>query len=738
MFFHQLVRGHSDHVTFHHLHALVSCVVLIILKANSSRGELFYVLPLHNRSCPQQQLPWSNFSDLATATISQANYTDIDILILPSNNPPYVRNVSLESIASLPVQVCFCDEQKRPDCGHDLPSIHVKKGEKFTISLAAVDQAGHPVEAAITSSLLNEGTLDQGQQTQEVQGACTDVSFNVASPSDNEVLELFAEGPCGNSDLSVRQAKIIFNNCTCPVGFQPTNSDTTCMCECDSSLEDYIIGCNESTSSIIKQGANVWIAYVNESNLTNGLVIEPNCPFDYCLPPTERVSINLNLPNGADAQCAFNRTGLLCGACRENFSVSLGSSECVVCDSNWPAVCFGIILASAITGILLVSTLLALNITVADGQINVFIFYANVVGASMNSYFSFSESRFPTVFISWLNFDIGFNVCFIDGLDAYWKTWLQLAFPIYIISLVLLVIVVSEYSPRFAKLIGKRDPVATLATLILLSYTKLLSTCLLVFSYDTLEYPNHNYFTVWLPDGNVQYYEGRRIIFLIVAYVVIFFGFVYTILLFSWQWLVRTPRWKILQWTKNTKLNAFIATYHAPYNSQYRFWTGLLLFIRVVLYITTAFSASDIPQVPLLMTIFLLGGIIFLKQIIGMRIYKKVTTDIIEIIMYFNLVMFAVFSLSDLRGNVITKRVATSYASTLLALILLLGIIIMHVVDLIGYHYSNFFRKKKTKAPPATNAPAQTSESNNVTHTEIDFFLTDVQYREPAIVTGTT
>ena len=80
-------------------------------------------------------------------------------------------------------------------------------------------------------------------------------------------------------------------------------------------------------------------------------------------------------------------------------------------------------------------------------------------------------------------------------------------------------IVVSEYSPRFAKLIGKRNPVATLATLILLSYTKLLSTCLLVFSYDTLEYPNHNYFTVWLPDGNVQYYEGRRIIFLIVAYV---------------------------------------------------------------------------------------------------------------------------------------------------------------------------------------------------------------------------
>ena len=725
MVFHQLVKGHSDRIL--RLHALVSYLVLIIMKANSTRGELFIVLPLHNQSCPQQQLPWSNFSELATATISQAKYTDINVLILPSSNPPpnYVRNVNLESIASLPVQVCFCDRQKQPVCGYDLPPIRVKKGEKFTISLAAIDQVGRPVEAAITSSLLNEGTLDQGQQIQDVQSACTDLSFNVASPSHTEVLELLAEGPCGDSDQSVRQAKIIFNNYTCPVGFQPSNSNTMCACECESSLEGYIIGCNESTSSIIKQGANVWIAYVNESDLTNGLVVEPNCPFDYCLPPTERVSINLNLPNGADAQCAFNRTGLLCGACIENFSVSLGSSECLVCDSNWPLVCFGITLASVIAGVLLVSTLLALNITVADGQINVFIFYANVVGASLNSYFSFSDSRFPAVFISWLNLDIGFNICFIDGLNAYWKTWLQLAFPTYIISLVLLVIFVSEYSPRFAKLIGKRDPVATLATLILLSYTKLLSTCLLVFAYDTLEYPNHNYFTVWLPDGNVRYYEGRRIIFLLVVYVVIFFGFVYTILLFSWQWLIRAPRWKVLGWTKNTKLNAFIATYHAPYNSQYRFWTGLLLFIRVVLYIT----ASDIPQVPLLMTICLLGSILLLKEIIGIRIYKNVATDIIEIIMYFNLVIFAVFSLSDLRGNVVTKRIATSYVSTLLALILLLGIVIIHVVDLTGYRYSNLLKywKNKTKRqPPVTDAPAQTSEPDIVTYSEIS--LTDVTY----------
>ena len=129
------------------------------------------------------------------------------------------------------------------------------------------------------------------------------------------------------------------------------------------------------------------------------------------------------------------------------------------------------------------------------------------------------------------------------------------------------------------------------------------------------------------------------------------------------------------------------------------------------------------------MTISSLGSILFLKEIIGVRIYKNVATDIIETIMYFNLVMFAIFSLSDLRGSAITQRIATSYISTLLALILLLGIIFNHVVDLTGYHYSNLiiFLKKKTEAqPPATNAPAQTSEPEIVTYTEIS--LTDVPY----------
>ena len=36
------------------------------------------------------------------------------------------------------------------------------------------------------------------------------------------------------------------------------------------------------------------------------------------IPKLKSISINFNLPNGADSQCAHNRTGVLCGACKEN------------------------------------------------------------------------------------------------------------------------------------------------------------------------------------------------------------------------------------------------------------------------------------------------------------------------------------------------------------------------------------------------------------------------------------
>ena len=623
-----------------------------------------------------------------------------------------ISNIDIDSISSQPVRVCFCNSEHEPDCSYQPPVTIVQKGKAFNVSLVAVDQVNHTVDANITVSLSSsDGGFDEGQQIQSIVRNCTNLTFNVFSPHNFETLNLYTDGPCGSATLSTSNVIIQFIECTCPVGFEPLSNNqlsTKCECVCDSALSPYITECNITTISVLRKDTNSWITYINDTDPPE-YVIYQNCPFDYCQPQTQSVTINFNLPNGADSQCAYDRTGVLCGACKEDLSLSLASSRCVPCHTYWPAVFVVILLAAAIAGILLVTALLALNMTVSVGLINGFILYANIVSAGSAVFFPSSDPSFPSVFVAWLNLDMGIDVCFIDGLDVYVKTWLQLAFPVYIISLVVIVIVVSEYSPRFAVLIGKKDPISTLATFILLSYAKLFSITITALSSAVLEYPDGHRETVWLPDGNVPYFKGKHIPLALVALLIIIIGLPYTILLFLWQWIVRAPRWKVFKWTTNTKLNAFIASHHVPHNSKYRYWTGLLLLVRVVLYITSSVTVSANPQTVPLITNTLIGGLIVFKCIHGVRVYKKSFVDLVDTVLYFNLLVFSVFSLYNFKMD-ITKQIAVAHISTIITFILSIGAIFYHVIlllkkerpaeDLNEYHLA-----------PATPANAEVTHS---------------------------
>ena len=670
---------------------LIQTLALHQVTYNIGKDELINILFVGNTASEQGANIFGGLLDRCIPSPFAEVYNPIQLEI-----PPHYSGVSylndtanitaLGTISSLPLRVCFCKSESEPDCSYQPPTIKVKRGETFTMPLVAVDQVNHSVDANIISSLSSQdGGFSEGQQTQSVGKICSNVTFNVFSPHNSETINLFADGPCGSSTLSTRHLYIEFSDCTCPAGFQPLDSDTRCGCDCDSKLSPHITSCNSTTKSLVRVNTNSWITHINDTD-PPGYVIHLNCPLDYCQPPTENVSMNLNLPDGSDAQCAYNRSGVLCGGCQKNFSLSLGSSRCLSCHSHWPAVLIVILLAAIVAGILLVTVLLALNMTVAVGLINGFIFYANIVAANNAIFFPSSEPSFPTVFVAWLNLDIGIDVCFFDGLDAYTKTWLQLVFPVYIISLVIVVIIVSEYSPRFAGLIGKRDPIATLATLILLSYAKLLSVTITALSFAVLDYPDGSRVTVWLPDGNVPYFQGKHVALVVVALLIILVGVPYTILLFLWQWLVRAPEWKVFKWTRNTKLNAFISVHHAPYNSKCRYWTGLLLLVRVVLYITASVTVSADPRTSLLITIIIVGSLFLIKEITGARVYKKSFLNIIEAGLYFNLLALSAFSWYRFKTDA-EKQTAVAYTSTIITFILLVGVIIYHVYLLVRKDY---------------------------------------------------
>ena len=58
---------------------------------------------------------------------------------------------------------------------------------------------------------------------------------------------------------------------------------------------------------------------------------------------------------------------------------------------------------------------------------------------------SFETPNVISVFLSWMNLEMCINFCLYEGMDTYWKTWLELAFPMYVIVLVVMVIFLSEH-----------------------------------------------------------------------------------------------------------------------------------------------------------------------------------------------------------------------------------------------------------------------------------------------------
>ena len=592
------------------------------------------------------------------------------------------------AISSRPVKVCLCIDDEH-NCTHQR-HIEVKKGESFNVSLASIDQINRPVSGLIHASFtFARSAVASGQATREIPAKCTNLTFNVFSPNSSEQLTLYAlDGPCRNVTLSNILLDVKFLPCSCLIGLQivGNNRETNCTCECHEKIGQYVEECDSHTGAFLRKSqSKAWIAFTNETN--SSYLVYPNCPFDYCN-FSLNISINLNQLNGADAQCAFHRSSLLCGSCQPGLSLSLGSSRCLQCPSYWPALLVSISIVAILAGIALVALLLVLNMTVAVGTLNGIIFYANVVYSNKSILFPFQETNFVTLFVSWLNLELGIDTCYFPGMDTFGKTWLQLAFPAYLILLVALVIIISSYSSTFSNLIGKKNPVATLATLILLSYAKLLEVCFKSLSSGNLNYPDDSVIMVWLPDATVEYHSGKHIVLFLTALLILLVGLVYTALLFSWQWLLHLPRWRIFRWSRDQKLQTFIETYHTPYTPRYRYWTGLLLLARAILYLVAAVNVSNDPTIALTAIFIIVCCILALKAFTGSNVYRKWPVDVLETFFYLNILIFTTFTwycLDECRN-----KKAAAYTSVIITFTLLLLIILNHV-----YTYTSIFLKIK-------------------------------------------
>ena len=356
----------------------------------------------------------------------------------------------------------------------------------------------------------------------------------------------------------------------CPPGFS-LSKDLPFRCDCNQLMKQLPgVKCYIQDQTISRRGL-VWIA--TDGNET---VTASNCPYNYC----NREEVNVTLQY-SDSQCNFNHSRTLCGGCQPGLSLALGTNHCLHCPNTHLA----LLLPFALAGGVLVCFIKVIDLTISQGTLNGLILYANVVKA--NEYLLYNEKQTNplAVFIAWLNLDLGIETCFFNGLTAYWKTWLQFVFPLYIWSIAGLIIILAKYSDRVAKVMGNNS-VPVLATLFLLSYAKLFRTIITALSFTTLS-TTHGSKAVWSADGNLDYLGREHApLFVVAAATLLFLWLPYTLLLFLGQWLHRCNCRLIIRMMM--KIKPFLDAHYGPLKGNHRYWFGALLLVKAVILLISA------------------------------------------------------------------------------------------------------------------------------------------------------
>ena len=568
-----------------------------------------------------------------------------------------MTNVKIDKkdIGIIPSSICRCENLLTYDCtSHELGQAF--PGQVLVVNLIVprlLLSSKSSVILLFDTTYLPYNGCRISKATEMLQmhktTGCNQYNYTVWSDEAECELHLSAEGM-----PEIFYVKLL----PCPVGFSLQSHLQ--KCHCDSVLDCDIISvttCNLADGTILRP-ANSWISG-DTINGSHEYHVSSQCPFDYCLPYSSY--LNLSTP---DMQCQFNRSGVLCGHCQQGLSAVFGSSQCKQCSNIYLL----IIIPIAIAGIVLVIMLFVLNLTVTKGTINTFIFYVNIINTNYSTLLSNCYSPI-CILLSIFNLDLGIETCFYENMTGYVKICLQLTFPSYLIAIASALIIGSRYSYKVQRLTARRS-LHVLATLFLLSYTKILSTvCHVLFFYsNTIYLPSRHTQPFWSTDTSVQLF-GITFTTLFVACLIIFI----TLLIFNTLLLFTRP---LLRFRFVSSFKPLLDPYLGPYKDKYYYWTGLQLLMRAVFFSLSAFRI----EFSLISGAIVVGILLCIQGVI--QPFKSRFKNIQESFVLLNLLLLYLFALHDHYN--ITSTAVVQYLILVVLLYFILFILYTCITVLCG------------------------------------------------------
>lgn len=576
----------------------------------------------------------------------------------------------LSELNSVEQIICICPNTTfaRENCAqfHHLLGHQVIPGSTFDLFLNSVDAVGTPVASLLYSfprsaNTSNHVQLDVNQDVRPIPGRiqCSPVNFRIFAP-ENITLFLDLSATIGGRKLTIE-----ISTMPCPPGFTlgSTVSNSRLSCLCSEFIQMELKSTCNLTKHTIARPTNFWVGTKDFDRDKQIIQFVSTCPINYCKKGVTDIDLRV-----ADTLCVDGRTGTLCGACREGLSSVFGTADCRKFSNAWLAILpvFGLI------GAVMVIFSFLLDITITHGLINGIFFYSNIVMVNANIFFQGSQSGFLFWFLSWFNLDIGFPLCFYDGMTESAKLGLQYVFPTYIILMIAFIILISQHSLRMQRILSQLNGIHVLVSMFYISFLKLFRTAIDTITFVTIVTESKADSIVWFFDGTQAVNDPTSVFFVVLGCLTLVCFILPYVVFFTFSTYIQ-------QCVNSTRLNAFVDASLAPYKNNKRFWFGVRLILTSIIYIIIANRGTNNPTFTLTLEISFLVGYALIQTYICP--FKSLGVALLDLSFLVNLIALTVGTSYTIQSdNRYPDQDILINLSISVALLTNMGIILWHIV----------------------------------------------------------
>ena len=368
------------------------------------------------------------------------------------------------------------------------------------------------------------------------------------------------------SELKIISVNLIVELSPCHPGFE--YSSISQKCECYDTKD--IISCSGSNSTI-KRG--YWFGNVS------GKPTVTSCPNGYCnFTCCEISNGDYHLSPVRANQCRPHRSGNACGRCKEGYTLSFDSPECVEVDKCTIGAALVTTLSLLYWAAVVVAVFIMTHFKVTIGSLYAIVYYYSVVDIILSRilFISNDHGLYTTVSImsSFAKLTPQFlgQFCFVRNMSGIDQQFIHYVHSLVVLFILIIISLLARRSRRISSFVS-RGIIHFLCFILLLSYTSLATTSLLLMR--PLEFEGiDKVYTYLSPD--MEYFHGRHAAYITIAIIltiVVVIGFPF--LLLSEPFL-------------NSKINfikvkPLLDQFQGCYKDKYRYFAGYYMICRLVI-----------------------------------------------------------------------------------------------------------------------------------------------------------